>query len=168
MQAVKERKTGDMSFQDYLKRFSIPYKETFQTKKAPPDYLIESPYGALVAVVLEYHASAEIPEKLKLAQKRAKQIKKGKVPFMPVLYTGGLPGLEHRYIQEALQEGHYPQISAIALLEGKPGQQRRRIFHNRFAKHLLDRRIFDHGQDKNLFLAKIFPNHFFWIVEDAI
>lgn len=168
MQAVKERRTGEMSFQDYLKRFSIRYKETFVTKKAPPDYLIESPYGAVVAAVLEYDASAAIPEKLKVAQKRSKLLKKGKLPFMPVLYKGGLPGLEHRYIQEALQEGHYPEISAIALLEGKPGQQHLRIFHNRFAKQLLDRRIFDHDKDKNLFLAKIFPNHFFWIVEDAI
>ncbi|MDC4224846.1 MAG: hypothetical protein MPW15_11610 [Candidatus Manganitrophus sp.] len=55
---------------------------------------------------------------------------------MPVLHKGGLPGLEHRYIQEALQEEHYPELSAIALLEGRPGQEHLRIFHNRFANHL--------------------------------
>ncbi len=168
MQAVKEKRTGENSFHNYLKRFSIRHKGTSHTKKAPPDYLIESPYGKLIAVVLEYEASTEIQEKLKVAQKRSKQVMKGKVPFMPILYKGGLPGLEHRYIQEALQERHYPEISAIALLEGKPGQERLRIFHNRFAKQLLDRRIFDHDKDKNLFLAKILPNHFFWIVEDTL
>lgn len=168
MQAVKEKRTGDASFQDYLKRFSLRYKETAKTKKAPPDYWIDSPLGTLVAIVLEYGASAEIEEKLKTAQKRSKQFKKEKVPFMPVLHKGGPPGLEHRYIQEALQEGHYPEISAIALLEGRPGQEHLRIFHNRFASQLLDRRVFDHDKDKNLFLAKILPNHFFWIVEDAI
>lgn len=168
MQTVKERRTGETSFQDYLKRFSIRYKATVTTKKAPPDFVIESPYGAVVAIVLEYDASTEIQDKLRLAQKRSKSFKKNKVPFMPILYKGGLPGLEHRYIQEALQVGQYPEISAIALLEGKPGQQHLRIFHNRFAKHSLDRRIFDQEKDKNLFLAKILPNHFFWIVEDAI
>lgn len=168
MQAVKEKRTGESSFQNYLKRFSLRYKGTSKTKKAPSDYLIESPFGKLFAVVLEYDASTEIREKLKEAQKRSKQFKKEKTPFMPVLHKGGLPGLEHRYLQEALQEGHFPELSAIALLEGRPGQEHLRIFHNRFANHLLDRRIFDHDKDKNLFLAKIFPNHFFWIVEDAI
>lgn len=168
MQAVKERRTGDISFRDYLKRFSIRHKTISQAKKAPPDYVIESAYGRVIAVVLDYGASTEIQDKLKLAQKRSKQFKKEKTPFMPVLYKGGLPGLEHRYLQEALQEGRYPELSAIALLEGKPGQQHLRIFHNRFAKQLLDRRIFDHEKDKNLFLAKMLPNHFFWIVEDAI
>jgi len=168
MQAVKEKRTGDSSFKGYLKRFSLRYKETAKTKKAPSDYFIESPFGKLIAVVLAYEASAEIEEKLEIAQKRSKQFKKEKAPFMPVLYKGGLPGLEHRYIQQALQEGHYPELSAIALLKGRPGQEHLRIFHNRFAKHPLDHRIFDHDKDKNLFLAKIFPNHFFWIVEDAI
>jgi hypothetical protein len=166
MQGTKEKRTGESSFQDYLKRFSLRYKET--TKKGPSDYVIESPFGTLIAAVLEYDASAEIREKLEVASKRSKPFKKEKAPFMPVLYKGGLPGLEHRYIQEALQEEHYPEISAIALLEGRPGQEHLRIFHNRFAKQPLDHRIFDHDKDKNLFLAKIFPNHFFWIVEDAI
>lgn len=168
MQAVKDKRTGDSSFQDYLKRSSLRYEETSKAKKAPSDYLIESPFGTLIAVVLEYDTSTEIRGKLEVAQKRSKQFEKEKAPFMPVLYKGGLPGLEHRYLQEALQERYYPELSAIALLEGRPGQEHLRIFHNRFAKHQIDRRIFDHDKDKNLFLAKIFPNHFFWIVEDAI
>lgn len=168
MQAAKEKRTGDSSFKDYLNRFSLRYRKTAKTKKAPSDYFIESPLGMLIAVVFEYDVSTEIPEKLEAAQKWSKQFKGEKTPLMTVLYKGGLPGLEHRYIQEALQEEHYPQLSAIALLEGRPGQEHLRIFHNRFAKHPLDHRIFDHDKDKNLFLAKIFPNHFFWIVEDAI
>lgn len=168
MQEVKEKKRGEASFREYLKRFKRRYKAADKSKKSAPDYLIESPQGALIAVVLEYATSAEIQETLKVARKRAQPYKKGKLPFLPVLYKGGLPGLEHRYIQEALQEGHYPELSAIALLEGRPGQERLRIFHNRFAKQSLDRRTFDHDKDKNLFLAQILPNHVFWIVEDAI
>lgn len=168
MQGVKEKKRGELSFREYLKRFKYRYKESDKSKKNAPDYLVESPHGSLIAAVLEYAASSEIQGKLKLARKRAQPYKRGKLPFVPIFYKGGLPGLEHRYLQAALQDGGYPELSAIALLEGRPGQERLRIFHNRFAKQPLDRRVFDHDRDKNLFLAKILPNHLFWIVEDAI
>jgi hypothetical protein len=168
MQELKEKKKSHEVFERYLRQYQIDYHRSFITKKGPPDYQIQTPFGKVIAAVIDYEYPSEIQEKLKLGKKRRNPYRKMKVPFIPLLHKGGLPGLEHRFIQEAIQNNLYPEISAVVLLEGKAGQERLRIFHNRFSKFPLDRRIFDQEQDKNIFLAKLFHKNFFWIIEEAL
>jgi hypothetical protein len=168
MQGVKEKTKSHELFERYVRDYEVDSHRSFATKKGPPDYQIETAFGKVIAAVIDYDHPSEVQEKLKAGQKRRKVYKRMKSPFMLVLHKGGLPGLEHRFIQEAIQNRGYPEISAVSLLEGKPGQERLRIFHNRFSKYPLDRRIFDHERDKNIFLADLFQKQFFWISEEAL
>lgn len=168
MQGLKEKKSADEAFRSYLKHFSFQFEKWSVARKAPPDYLVHTAYGKILAMVSDYDSSAEILEKLQSGKKKRKGYKRLALPSVLVLHKGGLPGLEHRFIQHALQKKLYPQISAVALLEGKPGQERLRIFHNRFSKYPLDRRVFDRDKDKNFFLADLLRKDFFWIAEEAL
>lgn len=168
MQGTKEKKRSDEIFQHYLKHFSIRHKKNSPGRKAPPDYFIETPFGKAIAAVLDYESPSEIGKKLTLAKKRWRPYQRMKSPFVVILHKGGLPGLEHRFIQEAIQNDRLSHISAVGLLEGRPGQERLRVFHNRFAKYSLDRRIFDQERDRNFFLADLFRKDFFWIAEEAL
>jgi hypothetical protein len=169
MLQLKGKTKSQEVFERYLRHYEVDYDRSFAPrKKGPPDYRIETPFGKIIAAVVDYDHPSDIQEKLKIGKKRWNPYKRKKVPFTLVLYKGGLPGLEHRFIQDAIQNDLYPEISAVGLLEGKAGQERLRIFHNRFSKYRLDRRIFDHERDKNIFLADRFKKHFFWIVEEAL
>lgn len=168
MQGVKEKAKSHELFERYLRQYKVDCRRSLTAKKGPHDYEIRTPFGKIIAALIDYDHPSEVQEKLKVGQKRRKQYKRMKDPFMLVLYKGGLPGLEHRFLQEAIQNRRYPEISAVGLLEGKAGQERLRIFHNRFTKYPLDRRIFDHERDKNIFLADLFQKQFFWIIEEAL
>jgi len=144
--------------QDFFERYisELAYRRKPTGKGLQPHYYLETPHGTVAVDLASYEEVGMIPLQALQAERRAANYQEPKIPYLLVLWKGGgLPGLEHRTIHEVLSKQRPRIISAIALLEGRPGHERLRVFHNPFAQNHLDKNIFDNSRDKHYSLVEI-------------
>jgi len=157
--------------QDFFERYisELAYRRKPTGKGLQPHYHLETPHGTIAVDLASYEQVEMIPLQASQAERRASMYPDLKVPYLLVLWKGGgLPGPEHRVIQKALYRQRPRVISAIALLEGRPGHEHLRVFHNPFAETQLDKNIFNGPRDKHYHLVEVSaPQHSNWIAEET-
>ncbi|HET6371273.1 MAG TPA: hypothetical protein VFG95_08750 [Nitrospiria bacterium] len=141
--------------QDFFERYisELAYRRKPVGTGLQPHYYLETPHGVVAVDLASYEQSDKIPAQIFQAERRAAKYRDLKVPYVLVLWKGGgLPGLELRLIQETLSKQRPRVIGAVALLEGRPGHERMRVFHNPFTRDHMDKNIFDSPRDKHYYL----------------
>lgn len=145
--------------QDYFERYisELAYRRKPTGVGFQPHYYLGTPTGTVAVDLSSYERIDRIPEQVRQVEQLAGRYQGLRVPYVLVLWKGGgLPGPEHQIIQEVLAAQRPYIISAVALLEGRPGHERLSIFHNPYARIPMVPTIFSGPRDKHYTLLKPF------------